>query len=296
LLAYLVRRLLENGSNSSFVNRVGDTAVTVDELVADPVEQARTVSTLGAPHPLIALPRALFGAGRPNSAGVDLANEQRLASLAAALLAGAATPWQAAPMLGGGVAGGLSREVRNPADHRDLVGHVIEASPVQVEAALAQAQTAAPVWQATPPEERAACLRRAAGLMEAALPTLLGVIVREAGKTLPNAVGEIREAIDFLRYYADQIKGFDNHRERPLGVVACISPWNFPLAIFTGQIAAALAAGNAVLAKPAEETPLTAAQSVAILRAAGVPHGALQLLPGGGAVGAALVEDTRVQG
>jgi RHH-type proline utilization regulon transcriptional repressor/proline dehydrogenase/delta 1-pyrroline-5-carboxylate dehydrogenase len=296
LLAYLVRRLLENGSNSSFINRVGDAAVTVDELVTDPVAQARTVSPLGAAHPLIALPRALFGAGRPNSAGVDLANEQRLASLAAALLAGAATPWRAAPMLGDGVAGGLSREVRNPADHRDLVGHVIEASPVQVEAALGQAEAAAPVWQATPPEERAACLRRAADLMEAALPALLGVIVREAGKTLANAVGEVREAVDFLRYYADQIKDFDNDGERPLGVVACISPWNFPLAIFTGQVAAALAAGNAVLAKPAEETPLTAAQSIAILRAAGVPHGALQLLPGDGAVGAALVEDARVHG
>ena len=149
---------------------------------------------------------------------------------------------------------------------------MIDASPAQVDAALAQAEAAAPVWQATPPAERAACLRRAADLLEARMPALIGLIVREAGKTLPNAVGEVREAVDFLRYYAAEVReAFDNDTHRPLGPVACISPWNFPLAIFTGQVAAALAAGNAVLAKPAEETPLIAAQAVAILHAAGVP-------------------------
>ncbi len=296
LLAYLVRRLLENGSNSSFVNRVGDEAVSVEALIADPVEQVRASLPLGAPHPRIALPRDLFGAERANAAGLDLANEQRLASLAASLLAGAATLWLAGPMLGDGVGEGTARELRNPADLRDLVGRVTDASPAQVQAALAQAEAAAPVWQATPPGERAACLRRAADLMEARLPALIGLIVREAGKTLPNALGDVREAVDFLRYYAAGAEQFDNDTHRPLGPVACISPWNFPLAIFTGQLAAALASGNAVLAKPAEETPLIAAQAVAILRAAGVPPGALQLLPGDGAVGALLVQDARVRG
>jgi len=296
LLAYLVRRLLENGANSSFINRLYDVAVKVDDLIADPVAQARAVLPAGAPHPRISLPRDLFGAARPNSAGIDLANEQTLASLAAELLAGAATPWQAAPMLGDGVAEGPACEVRNPADHRDRVGHVTDASPADVEAALAQAAAASSVWQATPPAERAACLRRAADLMEDRGPSLLGILVREAGKTLPNAVGEVREAVDFLRYYAAEIQGFRNDTHRPLGPLACISPWNFPLSIFTGQVAAALAAGNAVLAKPAEETPLIAAQAVRLLRDAGVPAGAVQLLPGDGAVGARLVADRRVCG
>ena len=295
LLAYLVRRLLENGANSSFVNRLGDASVSVEALVADPVAQVRAAAPVGAPHPRIALPREMFGAERANSAGIDLANEQRLASLAPALLASAATAWRAAPMPGGGGEGG-SREIRNPADRRDRVGEVIEAAPAQVEAALAGAVAAAPVWQATPPAVRAACLRRAADLLEARMPALLGLIVREAGKSLPNAVGEVREAVDFLRYYAAGVAGFDNHTHRPLGPVACISPWNFPLAIFTGQVAAALAAGNAVLAKPAEETPLIAAQAVAILHEAGVPAGAVQLLPGDGSVGAQLVADPRVRG
>ena len=296
LLAYLVRRLLENGSNSSFVNRLSDDDVTTDELVADPVAEARELLPSGSPHPRIALPRDLFGPERANSAGLDLASEQRLASLAAASLAGAVRPWRAAPMLGDGEAEGPARAVRNPADRRDLVGQVIDAAPEQVAAALAQAVAAAPVWQATPPTERALCLERAADALEAQTEALLGLIVREAGKTLANALGEVREAVDFMRYYAAQIRGFDNQVQRPLGVVACISPWNFPLSIFAGQVAAALAAGNAVLAKPAEETPLIAAQAVKVLRAAGVPAGVLQLLPGDGAVGAALVGDARVGG
>ena len=296
LLAYLVRRLLENGANSSFVNRVGDEAVTVDELVADPVAEARRLVPLGAPHPRIAAPSALFGAARANSMGIDLANEQRLASLAASLLAGAATPRHAAPMLGDGEAEGPAREVRNPADKRDLVGHVVEAAPEQVAAALAQAAAAAPAWEATPPGVRAACLERAADAMEAQIPALIGLLVREAGKTLPNALGEVREAVDFLRYYSAEVKQDAGQGGRPLGVVACISPWNFPLSIFIGQISAALAAGNTVLAKPASATPLVAALAVGMLRAAGVPPAALQLLPCDGAVGARLVADARVGG
>ena len=298
LLAYLVRRLLENGANSSFVNRIGDRSVPVEALIADPVEAARAVQpVLGAPHPHIALPRDLFRPERPNSAGLDLSDERKIAALAATLPAGAEAPLRAAPLLGDGEAQGEAREVRNPADRRDLVGHVVEASPETVDAALAQAEAFAPRWASTPPADRAAPLERAADLMEGRMPALLGPVVREAGKSLANAVSEVREAVDFLRYYAAQVRrGFDNATHRPLGPVVCISPWNFPLAIFTGQVAAALAAGNPVLAKPAEETPLVASLAVALLREAGVPPAAVQLLPGDGEVGARLVADPRTCG
>ena len=293
LLAYLVRRLLENGANSSFVNRIQDPAVPVADLVADPVAEVAAMHPSGAPHPQIALPRALFGPARANSVGLDLSNEQRLADLAASLQASAARAWRAAPPSGDGPA----LDVRNPADHRDLVGLVIEATPREVDRALQRAEAAGPAWQATLPGERAACLLRAADLLEQQTPVLLGLIVREAGKSLPNAVAEVREAVDFLRYYAAEVRdGFANDTHQPLGPVACISPWNFPLAIFTGQVAAALAAGNTVLAKPAEETPLIAAAAIELLHRAGVPADALQLLPGQGSVGAQLAEDSRVCG
>ena len=296
LLAYLVRRLLENGANTSFVHRLADPTVPLGELVADPVAAARAIEPVGAPHPKILSPRALYGAARANSAGLDLANEQRLASLAAALLAGGAEPWRAEPMLGDGPRPGPEHESLNPADLRDRIGTVAVATAETVDAALSQAVAAEPIWAATPPDDRAAALCRGADLLEAAMPRLIGLVVREAGKSLPNAVGEVREAVDFLRYYAGEARTFSNDTHRPLGPVACISPWNFPLAIFTGQVAAALAAGNPVLAKPAEETPLIAAAAVEILRESGVPAGALQLLPGDGEVGAALVADPRTQG
>ena len=298
LLAYLVRRLLENGANTSFVNRIADESVPVKELIADPVDEATKVVPLGAPHAKIPLPRNLYGAERVNSMGLDLSNEHRLASLSSALLASAHHPWRAAPMLEDhAIPNGVARDVRNPADHRDLVGTVVDATSEHVSAALAHAVSAAPIWQATPVEARADCLARAADLLEAQMHTLMGLVVREAGKSLANAVSEIREAIDFLRYYSTQIRSeFSNDTHRPLGPVVCISPWNFPLAIFMGQVAAALAAGNTVLAKPAEQTPLIAAQAVRILREAGVPAGAVQLLPGDGeTVGAALVADARVR-
>jgi RHH-type proline utilization regulon transcriptional repressor/proline dehydrogenase/delta 1-pyrroline-5-carboxylate dehydrogenase len=192
---------------------------------------------------------------------------------------------------------GPSREIRNPAHHRDLVVLCNDASVAQVDVAIGHAVAAAPIWQSTPPADRAADLLRAADLMEQRMPGLMGLIVREAGKSLPNAIAELREAVDFLRYYATEIRDhFSNDTHRPLGPVVCISPWNFPLAIFTGQVAAALAAGNTVLAKPAEETPLIAAAAVQILHEAGIPGGAVQLLPGAGEVGAALVGDARVRG
>ncbi len=298
LLAYLVRRLLENGANTSFVNRIADKAVAVKDLVADPVEEAARIVPLGAPHAKIPLPRQLYGDSRANSMGLDLSNEHRLASLSSALLTSAHHPWRAAPLLADeALSDAPAREVRNPADLRDVVGTVSEATPEQVSAALAHAVSAAPIWQATPVEDRADCLARAADLLEAQMHTLMGLVIREAGKSLPNAVAEIREAIDFLRYYSAQIRDeFSNDTHRPLGPVVCISPWNFPLAIFMGQVAAALAAGNTVLAKPAEQTPLIAAQAVRILREAGVPAGAVQLLPGDGeTVGAALVGDPRTR-
>jgi RHH-type proline utilization regulon transcriptional repressor/proline dehydrogenase/delta 1-pyrroline-5-carboxylate dehydrogenase len=288
LLAYLVRRLLENGANTSFVNRIADPAVPVDELIADPAAVAAAVSPLGAPHDRIALPRALYGPARLNSAGLDFSNEQRLASLSAALLHSAKIALHA------GAGSGPPRPVRNPADRRDIVGHVVEADDTEVDRAVAVAQSDGAVWQATPPTQRTACLLRAADLLEAAGPQLIAAIVREAGRTMPNAQSEVREAVDFLRYYAAQIA--DDFPWRPLGPIACISPWNFPLAIFVGQVAAALAAGNPVLAKPAEETPLVASEAVKLLHAAGVPAAALILLPGDGRVGAQLVADQRVRG
>ncbi len=291
LLAYLVRRLLENGANTSFVNQIANPDVTTDALLADPVERALAVSPVGAPHPLIALPGDLFGPARRNSRGLDLLNEDVLVSLAGVLKAGAVQPLRAMPLLADGAGEGAPREVRNPADGRDLVGTVVDATPAEVDAACAQARP----WQATP-GERATILRRAADLVEARLEELLGPIVREAGKTLGNAVGEVREAVDFLRYYAGSVEGFANDTHWPLGLVACISPWNFPLSIFTGQVAGALAAGNAVIAKPAEETPLIASLAVALLYEAGVPREALQFLSGDGEVGKRLVANDRVAG
>ena len=202
------------------------------------------------------------------------------------------------PPAGEGWGEGSGVPVTNPADHRDIVGHVRNAGAADVERALAQASAFAPTWAATPPADRAAALQRAADALQADMPRLMGLLVREAGKTWANAIAEVREAVDFLRFYAAQVATqFDNATHVPLGPVVCISPWNFPLAIFTGQVAAALAAGNVVLAKPAEQTPLIAAEAVRHLHAAGVPPAALQLLPGDGAsVGAALVADPRTRG
>ena len=300
LLAYLVRRLLENGANSSFVNRIADEQVPVEELIADPVLQAKSVTPLGAPHEKIKAPRALYGA-RANSAGLDLSDEHRLAGLARALEESAATEWRAEPagparLPSPRAAEGADawRPVLNPADHRDVVGHVRDATRPEIDAALAAATAAAPGWAATPPAQRAACLERAADAFEARMPVLLGLIVREAGKSFPNAIAEVREAVDFLRYYAGEIvRLLGSDRHAALGPIVCISPWNFPLAIFAGQVSAALAAGNPVLAKPAEETPLIAAEAVRLLHEAGVPRDVLQLVPGAGETGAALVGDPR---
>lgn len=286
LLAYLVRRLLENGANSSFVNRIADPAVSLDEMVADPVTVVRAMPDPGACHDQIALPGGLY-ADRENSAGIDLSDETALATLTQALQESAAIDWHA------GAQEGHSHRVLNPADHRDVVGTVSFVSPQGAQEAARIAAAAAPVWAATPAARRAALAMRAADLMQARMPVLLGLIVREAGKSLPNALAEVREAIDFLRYYAAQA---GDHTGAPLGPITCISPWNFPLAIFTGQIAAALVAGNPVLAKPAEETPLIAAEAVRLLHEAGFPQEVVQLVPGDGSIGAALVAASQTAG
>ena len=285
LLAYLVRRLLENGANSSFVNRIVDPAVPIASLVEDPVAQA--LRTGGAPHANLPAPGAILP-GRRNSRGLDLADDTVLRALAAAL---DATPQRfgVPPEAAGAI------DVVSPSDRADTVGRVVAATPGDVDRALAAAKDEGIQWSRTSADERAACLVRAADLMEEARATFIALAVREAGKTFGNAVSEVREAVDFLRYYANEARSLQD--AAALGPIVAISPWNFPLAIFTGQVSAALAAGNPVLAKPAEQTPLMAREAVRVLHAAGVPAAALQLLPGRGeTIGAALVADPRIAG
>ncbi|MGG5822546.1 bifunctional proline dehydrogenase/L-glutamate gamma-semialdehyde dehydrogenase PutA [Falsiroseomonas sp. HW251] len=281
LLAYLVRRLLENGANSSFVHRVLDPRVPVEAAVGDPVAEAREDG--GTPHPRVALPAALYGAERRNSSGWNLNEPSEAEALERAM-----APWRHASWTVG--AAGSGTPLRNPADPRDVVGTVMEADAAAARAALDAAAAAAPGWAALPVAARADALFRAADLFEAQAPELMALAVREAGKTRADAVAELREAVDFLRHYAAEgVPG------TPRGVAFCVSPWNFPLAIFTGQVAAALVTGNAVLAKPAEQTPLIAARAVALLHEAGVPRDALHLLAGDGPMlGAAVLADPRI--
>ena len=279
LLAYLVRRLLENGANSSFVNQIVDTDVPPAQVAADPFDTLNAGQT-------VKTAAQLFTPHHANSTGFDLTHAPTLAVLNAGRDRYATATWQAAPA---GAAPAATRPVLNPADPNDTVGQVQEAGPADIATAL---NTATP-WAATP-AQRAAVLTAAADAFEGNAPEIFALLAREAGKTLPDAVGELREAADFLRYYAAECLAAPD--TPPLGVMTCISPWNFPLAIFTGQIAAGLAAGNAVLAKPAAQTPLIAALATRLLHQAGVPATALHLLPGGGAVGAALTADPRING
>ena len=308
LLSYLVRRLLENGANTSFVNRITDDAMPIDALVENPVDSVRAADA--APHPAIALPVALFDPSRRNSQGLDLEDPDTLGRLAGALAdAAAGMPWRAEP--GSGAPGGRVRSIVNPADRRQVVGEVVEADEGRIEAALEVGRRAAPGWSATPASERAACLERAADFLEEDMAQAMAIAVLEAGKTLADGVAEVREAVDFCRYYAERARAdFALPADLPgptgetnrialhgRGVFACISPWNFPLAIFCGQVAAALAAGNAVIAKPAEQTPLMAAFAAGLMHRAGVPPDVVQLLPGSGEeVGARLVADPRIDG
>ena len=292
LLAYLVRRLLENGANTSFVNRIVDDHQPIDVIIADPV--ARLARLPVKPHPQIPLPAGLYAPARQNSRGIDLADPPALTRLRDGLAASMRQPWHAAPVVGGVEQTGEAEPIFDPSDHRRQVGSVVQSGPKQLGRALDRAYHAAPAWDCRPAAERAAILERAADLYQSHGAELIARVIREGGRTIPAAVAELREAVDYLRYYAlrahtdfaapELLPGPTGERNQielhGRGVFACISPWNFPLAIFTGQIAAALAAGNAVVAKPAEQTPLTAAAAVRLLHEAGMPADVLHLLPG----------------
>jgi RHH-type transcriptional regulator, proline utilization regulon repressor / proline dehydrogenase / delta 1-pyrroline-5-carboxylate dehydrogenase len=292
LLAYLVRRLLENGANSSFVNQIVDKSLAPETVAADPLAEVEAHEDAPA-NPGIAPPGEIF-APRRNSRGWNVNEPASIAPLVEAREAWRLHQWQAAPMTQHAGQGAEPRAAINPADPTDQVGEVRDATPADVAAALEAAPRGFAEWSATPPSERAAILRRAADLYEEHAPELMALATREAGKNLADSIAELREAVDFLRYYAAQGEAADG---RPRGTFVCISPWNFPLAIFTGQVAACLAAGNAVIAKPAEQTPLIAARAVALLHAAGVPGAALQFLPGDGeTVGAPLTAAPDIAG
>jgi len=293
LLAYLVRRLLENGANSSFVHNLANETMSSALLAGDPRHKLRGLRHLA--NRSIPEPVALFGPARANSRGVDLDDNTELRVLVGGLDACLASMQRL-----GCAADGAGIAVRNPANHDEVLGHYRASSKIEIAAAVAVAHGAAPGWAATPVRERGDCLRRAANLMESALPELAGFCVKEAGKTLRDALSDVREAIDFCRYYAveaEKLVQAHGARLRPRGPILCISPWNFPVAIFVGQLSAALVSGNPVIAKPAEQTTLVALRLQEIFHAAGVPAEALQLLRGPGEpVGAQLLPDKRICG
>jgi RHH-type transcriptional regulator, proline utilization regulon repressor / proline dehydrogenase / delta 1-pyrroline-5-carboxylate dehydrogenase len=306
LLAYLVRRLLENGANSSFVSVAADAGVPIEEILRRP--QSRIAGPSEARNRNIPLPRDLYQPERRNAAGIEFGDSASLDALLADVRSGAAPAAEAAPLIDGVELSGLERTVISPIDG-STVGIVREADEAIARAAMAAAQAGFPSWTATPIAERAALLDRAADRLEDNRGRLIALLQFEAGKTLDDALAEVREAVDYCRYYAAQARaslapqpmpgptGESNElRYRGRGVFVCISPWNFPLAIFLGQVSAALVAGNAVVAKPAEQTPLIAAFAIALLHKSGVPLTALHLVPGDGAVGASLVADSRTAG
>jgi RHH-type proline utilization regulon transcriptional repressor/proline dehydrogenase/delta 1-pyrroline-5-carboxylate dehydrogenase len=305
LLPYLVRRLLENGANTSFVNRIVDSSVPVERIISDPIDKLQHYASTS--NPRIPLPKDLFGPRRRNSLGLDTNDETQLQTLAKQMQGFADTGWKASPLIDGQPIEGTPRAMFNPSDQRRKIGKVVFATEEHIDRAMASAHRAFKDWGATRVELRASCLERTADLLESHKPELMALCIHEAGKTLPNAVAEIREAVDFCRYYAEQARRrFSASPTLPgknaviehggHGVFACISPWNFPLAIFSGQIAAALVAGNTVVAKPAEQTPLIAARATELFHQAGIPQDVLQLITGDADVGAYLVRDQRVTG
>ena len=291
LLAYLVRRLLENGANSSFVHQIVNKTIEAEDIVHDPFETLMTQGS--AANPAIPSPSNIFGAARRNSGGFDLTDPMTLARIDTERKPFAAPHlWNTGPM----AADGTTRDVFNPAKPGEKVGEVVEASATDVTRAVDAAVKAQAGWERTAVAVRAGMLIEAANLYEQNAIEFFALCAREAGKTLADGVAEVREAVDFLRYYAGQAANAE-HDSGARGVIACISPWNFPLAIFTGQIAAGLVTGNAVVAKPAEQTPLIAARAVALLHEAGIPKDVLQLLIGDGpTVGGALTADPRIAG
>lgn len=309
LLPYLVRRLLENGANSSFVNRIIDDKAPLTELVEDPISKAQQL--LDKINRNIPLPSSIFMPERINSRGIDFTDRAVVAALQAELKKNEIGNWQAGPMIAGKrVLHEKQHEVTSPQESDRVIGHVVEATSDDIDFALGQAEQAFLSWSQTAVQERSVCLLKFADLLEANMPTLITMTCLEAGKTWQDGVAEVREAVDFCRYYAKQaekimlkprqLHGYTGELNElslhPRGTVLCISPWNFPLAIFTGQIVAALATGNCVIAKPAEQTPLIAYKAVELMFKAGVPEGVVQLLPGEGAtVGAELVADRRIK-
>lgn len=291
LLPYLVRRLLENGANSSFVNQLHDPALEISDIIRDPLTQVE--ENQAASHPKIPSPCDQFGGSRMAAAGTDVTCPRTAARLGA--LTDTATRLTARSLIAGMTPGGASTPLRGPTA-LTKIGDVEVTTPEHVRHAIMSARAAR--WTAeSRPAERAAIISRAADLMENDQDFFFDICVREAGKTLPDAIAEVREAIDFCRYYAEQCLASTMDGRRPLGTVACISPWNFPLAIFMGQVVAALAAGNTVVAKPAGQTPAVAFAAVRLLHRAGIPEDALHLVIGGGStVGAALVESAGIDG
>ncbi len=307
LLAYLVRRLLENGANSSFVALAADDTVPVATLLRRPADIIGSAEN--AHHPNIRLPRDLYRPERQNSRGIEFGERVALNGLLAAIAA-ETVPVAAAPVINGQTSAGAAQKIISPIDQTTLVGSVIDATPQDVNAALSAAGIGFNSWSRTPAERRATILEHAADLLEHRAAYFIALLQREGGKTLDDALSEVREATDFCRYYAAQgraLFGADKAmpgptgesnvlRLRGRGVFIAISPWNFPLAIFLGQVTAALMAGNAVVAKPAEQTPLIAAEAIRLLHEAGVPASALHLLPGDGHIGAALAAHPAVAG
>ncbi len=297
LLPYLVRRLLENGANTSFVNKLLDPAMPVEDLIADPVLDAQRHKLKRHPH--IALPADLYGGSRRNSSGLDLSDADTLSALLADMKKAESQKWEAAPLIGGKpLKKGNSRSVTVPADKTRVVGQVWDADESLIPQAFEEAKKGFEVWSGASAETRASALEKFGDLMEKHRTELMHLIVREGGKTLDDALSEVREAVDYCRYYAMRGRGDFDALKLPgptgesntlymggRGVFVCISPWNFPLAIFTGQITAALMAGNAVIAKPATPTPLIAMRAVQLMIEAGVPAQAITLMPCSGRVG-----------
>lgn len=308
LLSYLVRRLLENGANSSFINTIADDTIPIEKIIADPT--ARIAALQDKPHPRIPLPKNIYG-DRQNSEGIDLSNTHSLYHLKEAMDSMANQQWTANSIINGkAIQQSQAKPIRCPSNVNQIIGQVYEATPEDIELALATAKQATRSWGATPIEQRALMLERAADALQDNMPRLMTLLCLEGGKQIVDCVSEVREAIDFCRYYAERARKdlvpqtlpgptgeFNQLSLHPRGVIVCISPWNFPLAIFIGQIVAALATGNVVIAKPAEQTPLIATEAVRLLHSAGIPVNALQLLPGRGeVVGASLTNDLRIDG
>ena len=295
LLAYLVRRLLENGANSSFVNQIVDVSISPEQIAKDPISEVLALGeSLGGQR--IVPPAQLFGSNRKNAKGWDITDLVTLDALNPQRSVFEKQRWQAAPLMKSAYTGTDVYSVLNPADPGDDVGLVVQANEADVEQAITDAQQGYACWSKLSASERAMLINRVGDLFEINAPELFAIAHREAGKTLLDGVAEIREAVDFARFYAGEAERLAGQADAR-GVISCISPWNFPLAIFAGQVFAALAAGNTVIAKPAEQTAVMAYRAVQLMHQAGIPTDAIQLLPGPGSkVGSAMTSDPRVAG